>query len=227
MKKLFLGAMLSIGLVNVLYSSAVETNVDIDITNNQAIDSLEEALKDESSGSFTSRFKIGYYGGIGYQASVKSEQETEISGLLLEGGVYTLFNPIKNFFDIEVGLNAKYNTGIEITSNDDETKYYSGLQQATVYVGPVFRFDEGRKAISIGLSKALYMKAVRTDEMKEKGIKENDIENGLGVYIEYQYMDLIGKNIGFSRLEVEQFDIISDKSKTEETVAGIIFGMKF
>ncbi len=97
MKKLILGVVCCIALLA--------------ITPLNADSSIEAELKEKSAGSFLSRFRGGYFLGIGYQGSINSERDTKIQGLLLELGVYGLFNPIQNFFDIEVGLSGKYNLG--------------------------------------------------------------------------------------------------------------------
>ena len=223
-KLLFRGIVLSIGLVNILHGSVVEANLPMDNLetkeNQQSINSLEEALKNESSGSFTSRFKGGYYLGIGYQGAIKSKTNAPIQGLLFEGGLYTLFNPIQNYFDIELGLNGKYNMGTNSESSYDE--YHAGLKEVTIYSGLVFRFNQGKQAFSLGISKSLYTKQIDTEDMKDDNIEVEDIKNGLGAYIEYQYMSK-GGMIGFTKLSIEEFDILSAKEK----VANIIFGMKY
>lgn len=189
-----------------------------------ASSSMEDELKDASAGNVESRFRGGYFIGGGYQGRIGGDGDTKIQGLLIEGGVYTLFNPIKNFLDLEVGLSGKYNTGMSTSSNDSATTYYAGLKQVTVYGGTVFRFGETEKAIAVGVSKALYIDEVQTDELKAAGIKKHDFENGLGVYLEYQSGN---SDIFFTRLEVEQIDVVSETETSTETIGSILFGMKF
>ena len=225
MKKLLLGSILLVGMINLSYGEVIEA---MTITPNKVEeslqnDSLEEALKETSSGAFTSRFKWGGYLGVGYQGAINSESKAPVEGLLLEIGVYSLFNPIQNFFDMEVGLNGKYTTGVESTNGEKE--YKAGLLEASIYSGFVFRYNEGVDALSIGLSKILYVKEDETENMEKDNIETQDLENGLGAYLEYQYMSKGSKIIGFTRLEIEQFDIKSDSEK--EKIISLIIGMKY
>jgi len=225
MKKLLLGSILLVGMINLSYGEVIEA---MTITPNKVEeslqnDSLEEALKETSSGAFTSRFKWGGYLGVGYQGAINSESKAPVEGLLLEIGVYSLFNPIQNFFDVEVGLNGKYTTGVESTNGEKE--YKAGLLEASIYSGFVFRYNEGVDALSIGLSKILYVKEDETENMEKDNIETQDLENGLGAYLEYQYMSKGSKIIGFTRLEIEQFDIKSDSEK--EKIISLIIGMKY
>jgi len=211
MKKLILGTVCSLMLLTPQVLNAES--------------SIADELKAASTGSITSRFRWGYFGGIGYQGQFNGSGDTRIGGLLLEGGIYTLVNPIQNFLDFEIGLSGKYNTGMSSsTSNSLEKKYYAGLEQVTLYGGTVFRFGETEKAIAIGVSKALYIDEVQSDELKESGYKKHDLENGIGAYIEYQSGD---KEIFFTRLEVEKIDIVSETETNKETVGSILLGMKF
>ncbi|SFV64852.1 hypothetical protein MNB_SV-14-1156 [hydrothermal vent metagenome] len=190
-----------------------------------ASSSMADELKEASAGSVSSRFRVGYFGGIGYQGRIGGEADTKIQGLLLEGGVYGLFNPIKNFLDFEVGLSGKYNTGMNSSSsNSGKTTYYAGLKQVTVYGGTVFRFGNTKKALAVGVSKALTISEVQSDESKSAGIQKNDLENGIGTYIEYQSGDT---SIFFTRVEVEKIDVVSSTETNKDTVASILFGMKF
>jgi len=186
--------------------------------------SLEDELKGASSGTVSSRFRGGYSFGIGYQGRMGGNGDTKIQGLLLEASVYTLFNPIRNFFDMEVGLSGKYNTGMSTSSDSGNETYYAGLQQVTIYGGTVFRFGDTKKALAVGVSKALYIDEVQTDDLKDAGIEKHDLENGIGAYIEYQSGDT---NIFFARIEVERIDVVSDIETSEDTIGSILFGMKF
>ena len=189
--------------------------------------SMADELKGAAAGSVSSRFKVGYSAGIGYQGRIGGDGDTKIQGLLLEGGLYGLFNPIRNFFDIEVGINGKYNTGMSSSSsNSGKTTYYAGLKQVTMYGGTVFRFGEKGKALSVGVSKALYIDEVQSDELKADGYKKHNLENGVGAYIEYQTDETTG-GIFFARVEVERIDIVGETETNEDTVGSILFGMKF
>ena len=189
--------------------------------------SFEAELKKSSSGTVSSRFRIGYFGGIGYQGRIGGDGDTKIQGLLLEGGLYGLFNPVRNFFDIEVGINGKYNTGMNKTSSDSgKTTYYAGLKQITLYGGLVFRFGKEGKALSLGVSKALYIDEVQTDELKNSGIEKHDLENGIGAYVEYQTDELTG-GIFFVRVEVEQIDIVSPYETVQDNIGSVLVGMKY
>jgi len=234
MKKLILGLGLSIGIVSILSASTIEATIEkkaderiLSTENNE----LDDILKDASSGSVSSRFIGGYYLAGGYNGAVHSDKDSKVKveGFIIEGGVYSLFNPIRNFFDVEVGLNGKYTFGTEDDKQQNTSKktYHPELLQATIYSGLVFRFSEGKSALSVGVSKALYLKEVQTDEMKKAKVEENDIENGLGAYIEYQYMGEKKGTIAFSRIEVEKFDIKSNIKDESETVASLLFGLKF
>jgi len=199
-----------------------------------AEDILKEQLEDASSGSVSSRFIGGFYWGIGFQGTIGSETTTSIDnseystnflGFLFEGGIYGLYNPIRNFADIEVGLNARYNTGL---NSKDKESFYPALFQSTIYSGLVFRFNKGMKALSIGVSKALYMKEYIDKEMKKVGLQEHGIENGLGIYVEYQHPDVkVGEGIAFTRFEVEQLDVITNNEKESEMVASLLIGFKY
>jgi len=187
--------------------------------------SIADELKEASTGSASSRFRVGYFAGIGYQGRIGGEGDTKIQGLLIEGGLYGLFNPIRNFLDFEVGISGKYNTGMSSSSsNSGKTTYYAGLKQVTMYGGTVFRFGETNKALAVGLSKALYISEVQSDELKASGYKKHDLENGIGAYIEYQSGD---SEIYFTRVEVEKIDIVGERETSEETIGSILIGMKF
>ena len=187
--------------------------------------SMADELKGAATGSVSSRFRVGYFGGLGYQGRIGGDGDTRIQGLLLEGGLYGLFNPIKNFLDFEVGLSGKYNMGMSTSSsNSNEKKYYAGLKQATVYGGTVFRFGETNKALAVGVSKALTISEVQSDELKADGYEKHDLENGIGAYIEYQSGT---DSIFFTRLEVEKIDIVGEVETSEDTVGSIVLGMKF
>jgi len=187
--------------------------------------SMADELKGVSVGTVSSRFRGGYSLGIGYQGTMGGDGDTKIQGLVLEGGVYGLFNPIQNFLDIEVGISGKYNPGMSSSSNNSAKKtYYAGLKQVTMYSGTVFRFGKTKKAIAVGVSKALYIDEVQTDDLKDAGIKKHDLENGIGAYIEYQSGD---SDIFFVRAEVEQIDVVSAIETSKDTIGSILFGMKF
>jgi hypothetical protein len=186
--------------------------------------SLEDELKNASSGTISSRFRVGYSLGIGYQGRIGGDGDTKIQGLLLEGGLYTLFNPIRNFFDMEVGLSGKFNTGATTSNDSGKETYYAGLAQITLYGGTVFRFGETKKAIAVGVSKALYIDEIQSEELKDAGIKKHDLENGIGAYIEYQSGD---KKIFFARVEIEKIDVVSETETSKDTIGSILFGIKF
>jgi len=189
--------------------------------------SFEDELKNSSKGTVSSRFKLGYSLGFGYQGRIGGDGDTKIQGFLLEGGLYGLFNPVRNMFDIEVGISGKYNTGMSSTSNNSgKTTYYAGLQQVTLYGGTVFRFGDQGKALSVGVSKALYIDEVQSDELKADGYKKHDLENGIGAYIEYQTDELTG-SIFFVRAELEKIDVVATSKTQKDTVGSILFGMKF
>jgi len=132
--------------------------------------SIEDEMKGASAGLVSSRFRGGYFLGAGYQGRIGGDGDTKIQGILFEGGLYGLFNPIENFFDIEVGISGKYNTGMSRESdNSGKTTYYAGLKQVTIYGGTVFRFGESKNAIAIGVSKALYIDEVQSDKSEYNG----------------------------------------------------------
>jgi len=188
--------------------------------------SIEDGLKQKSAGTVSSRFRGGYSFGLGYQGTLGGDGGTKIQGFLFEAGLYTLINPLRNMFDIELGANVKYNTGVTSTSGDSGKKtYYAGLKQATIYGGTVFRFGETGNALAIGVSKAFYMDEVQSDELKKDNVKKHDLENGMGAYVEYQTDELGG--ISFIRLEVERMDVVGEVETSEDTVGSILFGMKF
>ncbi len=189
--------------------------------------SMEDALKKSSSGSVSSRIRAGVSIGLGYQGRMGGDGDTKIQGLLIEGGLYTLFNPVRNYFDIEIGINGKYNTGLDKSSSSSgKTTYYSGLKQVTLYGGSVFRFGDNGKALSVGISKALYIDEVQSDELKEEGYKKHDLENGIGFYLEYQTDETTG-GIFFVRAEIEKIDIVGETTTSNDTIGSIIFGTKY
>jgi hypothetical protein len=215
MKKILLSAtLIFIGVLSSMQSLSADT--------------LTDELKETSSGSVSNRFRGGFFVGGGYQGRIGGDGDTAIQGLTGEAGLYGLFNPIQNFVDIEVGVSGKYNIGFEDTKEDKTVrKYYSGLKQVTLYGGPVFRFGETKKAVALGLSKALYIDEVLSDKQKEDGVKKHDFQNGLGAYIEYQSDFLDTNNIFFARAEVEQIDIVSATKTDKDTFGSIIFGVKY
>jgi len=209
MKKIILSAICGISLL---------------INSVNADTSLEDELKSASSGTISSRFRVGYSLGGGYQGRIGGDGDTKIQGFLLEGGIYTLFNPIRNFLDMEIGLSGKYNTGMSTSNDSGGETYYAGLAQVTLYGGTIFRFGETKKALAVGVSKALYIDEVQTDDLKDAGIEKHDLENGIGAYMEYQSGD---KEIFFARVEIEKIDVVSETETSKDTIGSILFGMKF
>lgn len=190
---------------------------------------MDSLLKEKTSG--TSRVRFGGYIGGGYQGALNSKTDTKIQGLQFEAGVYALFNPVKKMFDIEVGLSGKYNAGLKVDNESSgDITYYAGLKQVSVYGGPVIQIDGGRQAVGFGVSKALYIDEVRSKDADELNIAEKDLSNGLGAYLEYQWID-DNKAIMFVRVEGEKFDIkdkdADDSTKESQNVAGIVIGIKF
>lgn len=187
--------------------------------------STAEKFKKSSSG--TGRFNGGFYGAIGAGSAIGSNDTTQIRGLDIELGVYGLFNPIKRFVDIEVGLNGKYITGMERSGNSSST-YYNGLAEVAVYGGPVFQFNGGKNAFGFGVSKALTSQE-RPYKDTDRNYVKNDISNGLGAYAEYQWVKETGR-ISFARLTVETFDVepktLNAKSYSQN-VLGLVGGIKF
>jgi hypothetical protein len=107
--------------------------------------SIEDQIKDSASG--IGRFRGGYYGNLGWTQSSTSVTDsiagtTRLGGFLVEGGGYGLFNPIRDFADIEAGVGLKMVIPSSSTSDSGVTKYNYGYTALTAYAGPVFHVGD-------------------------------------------------------------------------------------
>ena len=208
------------------YSASPETPAT-----NASADTVDVADQIKQTSKGIGRFRTGLYISAGYQGATNSGVSPKIQGFLIDAGGYVLVNPIKKFADIEIGVSGKYNTGMSTTSKNNVSKYYNGFSQVSAYAGPVFQIGGGKHAIGIGLSKAFVLNEVKGDS-KDKSPK-NKLSNGLGAYIEYQWVGEKGKDnrhtIPFARFSVEQFDLKSAMTNktSKQTVFGLVGGVKY
>jgi len=201
------------------------------IQNLIANDELEQTLRENANGEISSRFRIGTSIGFGYQGNIdNNDGNMKINGSSIELGLYGLFNPIRNLFDIEIGINGKYNIGkAPKTNNLGETTYYSRFGQIMTYGGIIFRLGEKKSnALSIGILKSLYMEEFQKDKEKDNGVEKHDLEDTIGAYIEYQVANnkKLFKEIVFIRMEIEKIDISSNNETNENIVGTILIGIK-
>jgi hypothetical protein len=199
--------------------------------------SIEDQLKSSSAG--VGRFRWGYYGGAGWGVGSKISDAatggTRPSGLALDGGVYGLFNPIRDFADIEAGVGIRGLLPTSQSSDGGSTTYKSGYIGATVYGGPVFRFGQGgASAIAIGAQLDVSAKILSTSEDPFYQRYKGKMSPAVGAYVEYQYKSDSSKSIYYTRLNVARYDAkfsgasaaINDQGKGN-TMATVTFGVKY
>lgn len=198
--------------------------VVITLTSLNAFD-IESSIKEETSGG-DNYFRAGMLFGLGLQGSTK-DLSVNVGGLEFNAGGYMLVNVFNKLMDLELGVIGKYSLGGDEKPNSDNV-YTSGLAQVSIYAGPVIEFDDGYQAVGFGVSKALYIEEVRTDAQDSNNVPKHDLESGLGVYLEYQWIK-DKKDIYFTRLEASQFTIKESLTTPEEeqTVASLMIGAKF
>jgi hypothetical protein len=173
--------------------------------------SFEAQLSTEGSG--VGRFRGGWYGAIGAaRGSTRVEDATtggaRQGGFIFEGGAYGIFNPIRDYFDIEAGLGLKYVTPTSSDSNSGSaTNYYYGYTAATVYAGPVFRSGNSGSAIALGVSLDLGCHIIGNSEDPFLQQYNMSMSNVAGGYLEYQYNNPGTKQIYFTRLTYSKYDL--------------------
>ncbi|EQA09888.1 hypothetical protein Q7370_10680 [Glaesserella parasuis] len=202
---------------------------------------LNEDLDQATSG--LGHFRFGFSAGGGYYKSVSVDNYPNMSGFSGELGVYTLFNPIRDWADVELGVRTLYVFPHDSKSKNSETgtvkqKSYSGLNSGSIYDGLVFRFLGASSAIAAGV----YQDFVAKSQFSEKHKQGTDFKNklkykpGQGVYAEYQWIgSQNGDNlplIPFARFTYGTFKSEYQQSATEvqtnrEKLFGLALGVKF
>lgn len=187
------------------------------------------------------RFRFGGAFGLGYYSSSANKGTPRLSGFAGEFSMSTMFNPIRDWADVELGVRALYVHPSDSKSKDKETnreieRSYSGLISGGVYAGMVFRYPEASSAIAMGVYKDLATKSrFSSKQRSETDFKENlKYKPGQGVYLEYQYIkkDSLGNVImPFARIN---YGTLKSEYRTEtgtqannEKLFGIVFGIRY
>ncbi|WP_426876208.1 hypothetical protein [Glaesserella parasuis] len=108
--------------------TTTETSVDL----NKDLDQATSGL---------GRFRFGFSAGGGYYKSVSVDNYPNMGGFSGELGVYTLFNPIRDWADVELGVRTLY-----VFPHDSKSK-----NSGSIYDGLVFRFPGASSAIAAGV----------------------------------------------------------------------------
>lgn len=197
--------------------------------------SIEDQLKQEAKG--VGRFRGGWYGSIGYVSSSKQSTATDgqvkLGGFPLEGGIYGLFNPIRDFADIEAGLGLKVILPTESSGNGSGTTYSYGYSALSAYAGPVFRLG-GESSIAVGgfIDKPFSILKSSTDPFFKT--HSGKPKSALGGYVEYQYSKGQDRTIYFTRFTAghanAEFTNVSsafNDSTSSTRFVGISIGAKY
>lgn len=197
---------------------------------------IEDQLKAESKG--VGRFRGGYYGGIGMargneKITYANTGGTKLSGIVFEGGVYGLFNPIRDWVDVEAGIGLKMALPGKTSSSTGSDKYSHGYNAASVYAGPVFRSSNSAVGMGVFLNTDSTVTTDSNDAFSNK--YKSKMINSPGYYLEYQYGKPGSKAIYFFRLNYNKYDLkfassapkeISIQGKNQSAIA-LTGGMKF
>lgn len=169
---------------------------------------IEDKLKQTSEG--TGRFRGGVYGSLGWGFGSKIEIPgtggTRPSGLRVEGGVYGLFNPIRDFADIEAGLSISALTPSSSKSGSGATEYKTGFIAGNLYAGPVFRLGNSGSALAVGVHLLFGNKVLKDSGDTFVKAFPASMKSSPGAYLEYQYKGDGSKAIYFSRLSASKYD---------------------
>lgn len=196
--------------------------------------SVIDQIKKESSG--VGRFRGGLYGSIGYADSMGSDSINTLGGISFEAGAYTMFTPIKGYAEVEVGAG-----GVYIIPSDPKgaANYDYGLTSARVYGGPVIPLNSGKNAIGFGVYKDFSQKIKVDKTVKDKiaaskgkvpDITKDMLENGLGVYVEWQWLSSQpnSKSLVYTRLNYGAYDRTPTGGKSVSENYGVLsIGFKF
>jgi hypothetical protein len=200
--------------------------------------SVEDQIKASAEG--VGRFRGGFYGAFGWGLGSKIDDAatggTRPSGLALDGGMYALFNPIRDFADIEAGIGVRGLLPTSQSTSNGSVSYKSGYIALTLYAGPVFRFgDGGRTAIALGAQFDAAAKVLKEDADPFYGLYSGKLKPAVGVYGEYQYKGSDGtKAIYYTRLNAYRYDVsfsgaparINEQGKGN-LLANLVFGIKY
>ncbi|MDO9666187.1 hypothetical protein [Glaesserella parasuis] len=134
--------------------TTTETSVDL----NKDLDQATSGL---------GRFRFGFSAGGGYYKSVSVDNYPNMGGFSGELGVYTLFNPIRDWADVELGVRTLYVFPHDSKSKNSETgtvkqKSYSGLNSGSIYDGLVFRFPGHLLQLQLECTKILWQSRARS-----------------------------------------------------------------
>lgn len=208
---------------------ATETNVD-----------LNKDLDKATSGF--GRFRFGFSLGGGYYKSVSVENYPNISSFAGELGAYTLFNPIRDWADMEVGIRGLYVFPNDSESKDSKTgkvkqKFYSGLSSGSIYAGLVFRFPDASSAIAAGVYQDFAAKAQFSEKHQAGTNLKNELKYkpGQGIYAEYQWIGAQNGNslpvIPFARFTYgtykSEYKTETKNQTNREKLFGLVFGVKY
>lgn len=199
-----------------------------------AADDIDSALKSKESG--VGRFRGGWYGAIGAAAGDSKGTaklgKARLAGMSVTGGVYGLFNPIRDFADIEGGLGLSSVIPMSAT-NSNGTSYSYGQVSATAYAGPVFRMPNGLSSFGIGAYIEQPIKTLIQSEDRLLNNSDLKLKPALGLYGEYQYSKGAGKEIYFvrgsySKTGVKSSTLGAEFNRAGESVGvlGVVFGVK-
>ena len=204
-------------------------------TNTQASVDLNKDLNNATSGLGRFRFGVSLVGG--YYKSNSVNNYPNMSGLGGELGLYTLFNPIRDWVDVELGVRGLYVFPHDKTSEDSKNgetrqKSYSGLASGGAYAGVVFRFPSASSAIATGVYQDFVAKSQFSQKQKEGTNFKNKLKYkpGQGVYVEYQWTGK-EKVIPFARVTYgtykSEYQTATQTKTNREKFYGLVIGAKF
>ncbi|MBK6853643.1 MAG: hypothetical protein IPG93_19215 [Burkholderiales bacterium] len=197
--------------------------------------SIEEKIQDTGQG--VGRFRGGVYGSLGWghgtRISTPNGGSTGPSGLHVEAGVYGLFNPIRDFADIETGLSLTGMTSSSTQSNNGAVSNKTGYIAGQIYAGPVFRLGQSGSALAVGMQALVGTKIVKNGEDTFVKQYPPKMKPKPGLYVEYQYQRGLDNAIYFSRLTVTKYEVtfqgapasVNDQGKGN-TLLTLQFGIK-
>ncbi|MGX2975311.1 hypothetical protein ACWIUH_09795 [Ursidibacter arcticus] len=202
---------------------------------------LNKDLKKATSGF--GRFRFGVSAGAGYYKSASVKNYPNVSSFAGELGLYTLFNPIRDWADVELGVRGLYAFAHDKKSNNSKTgkteeKSYSGLSSGSIYAGVVFRFPNSSSAFATGVYQDFFAKSTFSDKQKldTEFTKSLKYKPGQGVYAEYQWIGFSKNSSGVAAIPFFRATYGTYKSEyktalstqtNREKLFGVMLGVKF
>lgn len=162
--------------------------------------SMDSALQTQEAG--VGRFRAGWYGAagaaIGASKGTATLGKARLGGLELNAGAYGLFNPIRDFADIEAGMGLSAIIPVS-SDNKNGTSYTYGAVSATAYAGPVFRTPNSAGSFGLGAFINVPLSTIKHSSDALLANANLKLKTAPGIYGEYQYAQTGSNKIYYVR----------------------------